>query len=172
MLQAIQNFICLADDSDKVPKLSNDRQYSDFKLSNAEWKQLELIHEVLQVRVCSIGMLLPRPYVLSSIMEQEVTKTQHAFSSETEATLATAIPTLEWLQTRWEQMAEHGRYRSLAPAIRAGLVNLRKWYRELDTSDAYVICHSTLSLLLMVATQSDDDADGALWDVCSPRSHR
>ena len=79
---------------------------------------------------------------------------------------------LEWLLTRWEQMAEHGRYRSLAPAIRAGLVNLRKWYRELDTSDAYVICHSTLSLLLVVATQSDDDADGALWDVCSPRSHR
>jgi hypothetical protein len=41
--------------------------------------------------------------------EQEVTGTQHAFSSETEATLATAIPILEWLQTRWEQMAGHGR---------------------------------------------------------------
>ena len=59
MFQAVQNFTCLADDSDKVPKLSNGRQYSDFKFSNAEWKQLELIHEVLQVRVCSIGMLLP-----------------------------------------------------------------------------------------------------------------
>ena len=52
---------------------------------------------------------------------------------------------LEWLQTRWEQMAEHSRYRSLAPAIKAGLANLLKWYRALDASDAYVVCHSTLS---------------------------
>ena len=85
--------------------------------------------------------------------EQEVTGTQHAFSSETEATLATAIPILEWLQTRWEQMAGHGRYRSLAPAIRAGLDSLCKCYKNLDLSDAYVICHSTLSLLLVVVTQ-------------------
>jgi hypothetical protein len=102
-------------------------------------------------------------------MEQEVTEAQHVFSSETEATVARAVPMLEWLlQTRWEQMAEHERYRPLAPAIRVGLDNLRKWYKELDISDAYIICHSTLSLLLVVATQSDDD-DGALWDVCSSR---
>jgi hypothetical protein len=151
LFQAVQNFVDLADNSDKVPKLSNGRQYSDFKFSNAEWTQLELVHEVLQVRVCSIVMLLPRSS-MPPTMEQDVTKAQHSFSSETKATVAKAIPTLEWLQTRWEQMAKHGRYRSLAPAIRAGLANLLKWYRELDASDAYAICHSTLSLLLVAAT--------------------
>jgi hypothetical protein len=54
---------------------------------------------------------------------------------------------LEWLQTRWEQMAKHERYRSLAPAIRAGLDSLGKWYKELDASDAYIICHGMLSPL-------------------------
>lgn len=83
-------------------------------------------------------------------MEQEVTEAQHIFSSETEATVTKAVGLLEWLQTRWEQMAEHERYQSLAPAIRAGLGNLCKWYKELDVSDAYVICHSTLTLLWVV----------------------
>jgi hypothetical protein len=146
LFQAVQKFTCLADDSDEVPKLSNGRQYSNFKLSNAEWKQLELVHEVLQVRVCSIGMVLPRPYVLSPIMEQEITGTQHNFSSDTESTVTRAISILEWLQTRWEQMTRLDRYRSLAPAIKAGLTSLCKCYKDLDLSDAYVICHSTLSL--------------------------
>jgi len=48
-------------------------------------------------------------------------------------------------------MAEQERYRLLAPAIRADLDNLCKWYKELDASDAYAICHSTLTLLWVVA---------------------
>src|SRR5215471_18313639 len=79
------------------------------------------------------------------------------------------------LQTRWEQMAKHERYRSLAPAIRAGLDNLRKWYKELDVSDAYLLCHSTLSVSPLgggIATQSDDDGMVHYGgDVCSSRPH-
>ena len=54
LFQAVESFIYLADDSDRVPKLSNGRHYKQFEISNAEWMQLELIHEVLEVRVCSI----------------------------------------------------------------------------------------------------------------------
>jgi hypothetical protein len=146
LFQAVQDFISLADLSNSVPKLSNGRRYSQFAISDAEWKQLELIHDVLKVRVCSIIMVLADNAFYANT-EQEVAKAQHDFSSETEATVTKAVSTLEWLQTRWEQMAKHRRYRSLAPAIRAGLDNLCKWYKELDASDAYVICHSTLTLL-------------------------
>lgn len=86
--------------------------------------------------------------------EQGVAEIQHVSSSETEATVTRAVVTLEWLQTCWEQMAEHGRYRSLEPAIRAGLDNLCKWYKELDASDVYVVCHSTLTLLWVVVVAS------------------
>jgi hypothetical protein len=85
-------------------------------------------------------------------MEQEITEVQHDFSSETEATVTRAVAMLEWLQTRWEQMAKIERYHSLEPAIKAGLDSLCKWYKELDASDAYIICHSTLSPLAMVAS--------------------
>jgi hypothetical protein len=149
LFQAVQSFIDLADDSDRVPKLSKGRRYAQFEISNVEWRQLGLIHEVLQVGVCSIVMLLAdKPfYANQPTMEQEIADVQHAFSSEGESTVAKAVLVLEWLQTRWEQMAEHERYRSLAPAIRAGLDNLGKWYKELDVSDAYVVCHSTLTLV-------------------------
>ena len=154
LFQAVQNFIYYADDSDRVPKLSKGRRYAQFKISDMEWIQLGLIHEVLQVGVCSIVMLLAdKPfYANQPTMEQEIADVQHAFSSEGESTAAKAVFVLEWLQTRWEQMAKHERYRSLAPAIRAGLDNLGKWYRELDVSDAYVVCHSTLSHPAMVAS--------------------
>jgi hypothetical protein len=51
LFQAVQNFLSLADDSNSVPKLSNGRRYSEFQLSDAEWTQLELIHNILKVRV-------------------------------------------------------------------------------------------------------------------------
>jgi hypothetical protein len=85
--------------------------------------------------------------VFYSNTEQKVACVQQTFSSETESTVPKAIAMLEWLQTRWEEMAEDTRYQALAPAIKAGLSNLRKWYRALDASDAYVICQSTLALL-------------------------
>ena len=106
MFQAVQDFIRLADDSDDVPKLSKGRKYSQFAISDAEWAQLELIHNVLKVRVCSIVMLLADNAFYAN-MEQEVAETQHAFSSETKATVTKTVGTLEWLQTCWEQMAGH-----------------------------------------------------------------
>jgi hypothetical protein len=113
---------------------------------------------------------LPSCLLIRPFTEQEVTAAQHVFSSETEATVAKAVPILELLQTRWEQMVKHERYRSLAPAIRAGLDSLRKWYNELDVSDAYIICLSTLSHLAVVASLPHSLIDGWM-DGCSSRPH-
>ncbi|KAG2743482.1 hypothetical protein P692DRAFT_20745381, partial [Suillus brevipes Sb2] len=43
----VNRFVRLADDSDEVPNLRK-KQYSDFKLSQSDWFQLSLLHEVLQ----------------------------------------------------------------------------------------------------------------------------
>jgi hypothetical protein len=105
-----------------------------------------LIHQVLKVRLCSHCHPVEKT-LLHVTTEQEATEAQLAFMSETEATVAKTMGILELLQTRWEQMAKLERFQPLAPAIGAGLDSLCKWYKELDASDAYIICHSTLSPL-------------------------
>ena len=54
----VYSFIYLADEGDDATNLSNDRKYSQFEISSAEWTQLELIRDVLKVCVCAIVMLL------------------------------------------------------------------------------------------------------------------
>ena len=51
ILQGIDQFILLADASEKVPNLSKDRSYADYQLSKKDWDRLEVIHEVLRVRL-------------------------------------------------------------------------------------------------------------------------
>ncbi|KAG2073688.1 hypothetical protein BDR04DRAFT_1010387 [Suillus decipiens] len=46
-MQWVNCFICLADDSEEVPKLKK-RQYLDFKLTQSDWTWLSLLHEALQ----------------------------------------------------------------------------------------------------------------------------
>jgi hypothetical protein len=54
----VEQFVLLADASDKVPDLTNNRSYADFQLSKKEWDKLEVIHEVL--RVCTAKFILFR----------------------------------------------------------------------------------------------------------------
>lgn len=49
LLQAIINFLLLADASSQVPPLTKGFKYADYALSEEEWELLELLHEVLQV---------------------------------------------------------------------------------------------------------------------------
>jgi len=56
------------------------------------------------------------------------------------------ILVLEFLQEVWENMAKHPRFTEVHVPIEAGLVNLRKWYRKVDNTNAYFIyfgqwCH-------------------------------
>ncbi|PSS37546.1 hypothetical protein PHLCEN_2v622, partial [Hermanssonia centrifuga] len=114
---AINKFCLVADVSKQVPKLRN-KNYSDFAISNAEWEQLRLIHEVLD----------------------EPRAAQAAFSSEKYSTVWRTIPTLECLQERWEIMVKEPKFAKISFAIEAGLEKLRKWYKAVDDSDMYFIC--------------------------------
>jgi hypothetical protein len=53
-MQAVDQFVLLADVSEKVPKLSKDRAYADFQLTKKDWDRLEIIHEVLRVRAAPV----------------------------------------------------------------------------------------------------------------------
>ena len=48
--QAINKFCVIADSSGKVPKLKN-KFYEDYRIVNQEWVLLELICEVLAIRI-------------------------------------------------------------------------------------------------------------------------
>jgi hypothetical protein len=50
LLQGVDQFVLLANASEKVPNLAKDRSYADFQLSKKDWDRLGIIHEVLQVR--------------------------------------------------------------------------------------------------------------------------
>jgi len=53
-MQAVDQFVLLADVSEKVPKLSKDRAYANFQLTKKDWDRLEIIHEVLRVRAAPV----------------------------------------------------------------------------------------------------------------------
>ena len=44
------------------------------------------------------------------------------------------------MQQKWEHMVKNPKYAQIVPALKAGLENLRKWYRILDNSSIYFIC--------------------------------
>lgn len=62
-VQGIDQFILLADASEKVPKLSKNRAYADFQLTKRDWDRLVVIHDVLQVRSPFSTSLLHTNYI-------------------------------------------------------------------------------------------------------------
>ena len=52
--QGVDQFVLLADASDKVPDLAKNRSYADFQLLKEDWDRLEILREVLWVR--SLGL--------------------------------------------------------------------------------------------------------------------
>jgi hypothetical protein len=61
-LQGVDQFVLLADASDKVPNLPKNRCYADFQLTKKDWDRLGVIHEVLRVRcVISLFTSIPTP---------------------------------------------------------------------------------------------------------------
>ena len=53
-------------------------------------------------------------------------------------------------------MAKHSRFSEIFDAIHAGLVNLEKWYRKTNDTDAYFIClgrrtYRTQSAIVLIA---------------------
>ncbi|KAF8801156.1 hypothetical protein BYT27DRAFT_7010983, partial [Phlegmacium glaucopus] len=102
----VNKFCLVADTCGQVPKLQN-KAYSDYYLTSAEWTLLELMREVLQ----------------------EPRDAQASFSSETAPTVWRTIPILECLQEHWEIMAKTSKFRPVKLAIEKGLAKLNKWYK-------------------------------------------
>jgi hypothetical protein len=48
-MQGVDQFVLLADASDKVPDLPKNRSYADFQLTKKDWDCLEEIRNVLRV---------------------------------------------------------------------------------------------------------------------------
>jgi hypothetical protein len=69
------------------------------------------------------------------------------FSTAGHTTVGFAIPTLEFLQTSWEELLEDSNYVPVYAGIKAGLANLKKWYRKVDDTNAYFICLCKFYLL-------------------------
>jgi hypothetical protein len=57
------------------------------------------------------------------------------------------IPVLEYLQQSWESMELLPKFETVAPAIRAGIDNLSKWYQKTDDTDVYFIFLGKLSAI-------------------------
>jgi hypothetical protein len=115
---ACNKFTLLADDDDRVPNLKFPKSYGMFKLSESEWRLLELIRDGLKEPALSC----------------------QSFSRASRPTVYRAFPVLEFMQQKWENMVKTPKYAQIAPALEAGLKNLRKWYRILDESSIYFIC--------------------------------
>ena len=48
--QGITKFINLADESPLVPNLQR-KSYADFRLTHKEWSRLDLLHQILKVKI-------------------------------------------------------------------------------------------------------------------------
>ena len=68
-------------------------------------------------------------------------------SKEKTLVLAGAVPTFECFMTSWERLAEKNQH--LAPAIKVGLKFTYKYYKRMDSTDAYMVsmCESNIFYL-------------------------
>ena len=84
--------------------------------------------------------------IATSWQEQEPANATQSFSPSSHPTVSRTIPVLEYMQTAWENMANNPKFEVVEDAIQAGLKNLGKWYRKVDETDVYFICHGMLLL--------------------------
>jgi hypothetical protein len=150
--QGIDQFVLLADASEKVPPLPKDRSYADFQFTKKDWDHLSIIYEVLRVSPCFFTCPSV-PHHLPLLLYQEPSNVQQTFSNEKMPTMWRIISALEFPIKCWESMVEQPRFRDVKDAIMHGVRNLKKWYRKVDNmSSAYFICLSALPPRLLSYT--------------------
>jgi hypothetical protein len=87
-------------------------------------------------------MILCRRLLLTSSM-QHPALAQQEFSSERVPTVFRVFPIMEFLLTSLEAAEKDSTFKTIRPAIEAGISNLTKWYRKLDTCPVYMVCNGT-----------------------------
>lgn len=129
----------LADDSTQVPKLQK-KCYADYWLTSNEWKNLDLLRQILKVFFCSHV-----PSWLLILSTQHPALAQQRFSSDRVSTISRAFPTIEFLLSSLEAAQKDDDFIPIHNTIAAGVSNLTKWYRRLDTCDVYAVSNGMLS---------------------------
>ncbi|KIM78165.1 hypothetical protein PILCRDRAFT_11388 [Piloderma croceum F 1598] len=74
---------------------------------------------------------------LLQLLLWEPAEAHQSFLSSSSPTVWRTIPILEYLQETWSSMELSPQFAEIAPAIRASLNNLKKWYRKTEKTDAY-----------------------------------
>ncbi len=59
----------------------------------------------------------------------------------TRSTLHCALPVIELLQTKWENLAKNKKYAPVKAGLEKGLDTFKKYYRKMDDTDLYTIIH-------------------------------
>ncbi|RDX52411.1 hypothetical protein OH76DRAFT_1316067, partial [Lentinus brumalis] len=95
--------------------------WSAFRLDDDDWERVKLCTELLD----------------------DATRYLHAFFKDGVPTLHRSIPALEALLTRWEKRRADPKYALFHPALDKGLEKLRKYYLNLDNTDAYILAQFT-----------------------------
>jgi hypothetical protein len=70
---------------------------------------------------------------------------QQQFSSERVPTISRVFLTIKFLLTSLEAVEKDATFTPICSAITAGISNLTKWYRQLDTCHVYAVSNGTLN---------------------------
>jgi hypothetical protein len=70
---------------------------------------------------------------------QEPALACQSFSAALRPTVQTALPAIEFMQEKWETMANLPKYSPVEAGLLQGTKNLRKWYNNMDDTDIYFI---------------------------------
>ena len=116
--QGITKFINLADESTQVPNLQR-KMYADFRLTQNEWARLDLLRQILKHPALA----------------------QQQFSSERVPMVSKVFPIVKFLLSALEAAQKDEAFDDIRDAIAAGVSNLEKWYRKLDTCHVYAVCN-------------------------------
>ncbi|KAF8068687.1 hypothetical protein FPV67DRAFT_1394377, partial [Lyophyllum atratum] len=98
-------------------KITKKILWTDFALTDSDWERVDEAREILT----------------------DPNRVLHQFSSEKQPTLYRALPTIESLQTTWEEKLEDDRYALYHPALQDGLDKLMKYYTRFDKKPAYIL---------------------------------
>lgn len=118
--KAINAFCLRADSNCGTPPLQSDgKAWSDYRLTEPEWRIIELAYNCLKVIAEMHGEL-------------------SAFKTPT---IHKVFPLLEKLQSDWEDLLNDDEYEPVHHAIETGLKNVQKWYKETNDTSMYFISH-------------------------------
>ena len=138
VLQAIDVFCVLADDNSDIPPLSHGKKWSNYKLTNPEWRIIKLAYDCL--KVC-FSLLAPDICVNIQCYDQILAETHGELSVHWTPTIHKVFPLLEKVQSSWEALLENREYQLVNHALEAGLQNMREWYQKTDDTSIYFISH-------------------------------